>query len=96
MASRKGIPNKRTAGLLEEVRRAYPDYDPVIELIKIARDPEATRAEQIQCHKEAAKYLRRQLKAIEVSGDPERPVAMINTEPMSPEEWDKKYCEPNP
>ena len=63
-----GVPNKRKAALLKRLGEEFPDYHPVAELARIAMDPENDTATRLQAHKEVAKYVEPQLKAVEHSG----------------------------
>jgi len=67
-AGRKpGVPNRDKAVLRDMVNAAFPDWDPVLAMAKIATttmDP----AVELQACKEVAQYIHPKLKAIEHSG----------------------------
>jgi len=70
----KGSRNKPKRRLLQIIQESYPDYHPVIEMVKIANDPEAEIKQRFDANKEVAKYVEPALKAIEHSGG-DTPVA---------------------
>jgi hypothetical protein len=65
----------------------------VVRLAAIAEDPETELSTRVDCLKTVARYTRPQLRSVEVSGDPERPLAMVSDQPMSVEQWTKQHCE---
>ena len=75
MASRAGSPNRNKQSLLTRIQRDFPNYHPIIEMVKVATDTDDageyvnTLAERFNANKEVAKYVTPQLKAIEHSGD---------------------------
>ena len=75
MSRQSGIPNKNKSKLMRAIREEFPEYDPLMELVKIAMSIDGEQpvsiAERIACHKEVAQYVNPKLKAIEVSGDVE-------------------------
>ena len=68
-----GSSNKNKNRLMRAIREEFPEYDPLMELVKIAMsestDNPVSVSERIACHKEVAQYVNPKLKAIEVSGD---------------------------
>lgn len=64
---RRGTPNKRTAELLELLKKQYPKYNPVLQMAEIAQDEEVEMSLRIQCAKEVAQYLFPKRKAVELS-----------------------------
>lgn len=68
MATRAGSTNKRKSVLLARLQRDFPNYHPILELTKIANDPEADIKDRLHANKEVAKYVEPQLKAIEHTG----------------------------
>jgi hypothetical protein len=67
----KGVPNKDKRTLIERLRAEYPGYHPVIAMARIAHDPKSDRATQFAAHKEIARYIEPQRKAVEVTGAPD-------------------------
>ena len=65
MARPKGSPNKRGLAALKRVFDAYPDYDPLQALAKIAHETDDVDI-QVKCHKEIAQYVRPKLKAVDM------------------------------
>ncbi len=57
------------AMLLNEIRRRYPNYHPILAIVDIAMHEEASLDLQFNCHKTVAKYIEPELKSIEVKGD---------------------------
>lgn len=55
--------------LLSEIRRRYPNYHPILAIVDIAHNSEASLDLQFNCHKTVAKYVEPELKSIEVKGD---------------------------
>lgn len=68
---RKGRPagalSKPKQGLLARLRREFPNYHPVVELARIANDLENDVTTRKDAHKEVAKYVTPQLKAVDIS-----------------------------
>lgn len=81
MPSRKGSQNKNKDRLLRTIQEEFPNYNPLLELVKIANSEEATTAEKITCNKEVAQYVNPKLKAVEHSGD-----MTVNHVPLTKEE----------
>jgi hypothetical protein len=48
------------------VKREFPNYNAIIELVKIATDEKTPRAEKVAANKEVANYLYPKLKAMEI------------------------------
>lgn len=55
--------------LLAEIRRRYPNYHPILAIVDIAHQEEASLELQYNCHKTVAKYIEPELKSIEVKGE---------------------------
>lgn len=93
MPSREGSPNKSKNTLLARLRRDFPNYHPIIELARIGNDPENDVATRANAHKEVAKYVTPQLKALDVTSGgnpisfnfsiapPDQPAKVIEHEP---------------
>jgi hypothetical protein len=57
--------DKNLSGLGAVIRKYYPEYNAVIELIKVALSTNASNGEKIAANKEVAKYCFPQLRAVE-------------------------------
>lgn len=87
--TRKGVINKRSQGLLAMIQKDFPNYHPVMEMAKLANDPDASRDERFAANKEVAKYVTPVLKAIEHTGEGGGPLQhLISANPMTLEEWE--------
>ena len=64
----KGSINMRSQGLLAQLRRKFPGFDPIMEMAKIAIDQQHTPELRLQASKEIAKYVYPTLRAVEHSG----------------------------
>jgi len=64
-----GSKNANKDRLLRVIQKEFPNYNPLIELVKIAHDPESTITEKINCNKEVAQYVNPKLKAVEMVAD---------------------------
>ena len=73
----KGTPNKKKQELIDRIEEKYPNYDPLLSLVAIGNDPETPLELKVTCHKEVAKYIHPQRKAVDISGD-----MNINDEPI--------------
>lgn len=60
--------------LLDLVQEEFPGYDPVLAMVKIATDNENDIFLRFNAHKEVAKYIRPQLRAVEVKNVDQKPV----------------------
>ena len=69
MASRLGSPNKNKRGLLARLQQDFPNYHPIVEMARLANDPEADQQTRFNANKEVAKYVTPQLKAVDLTGD---------------------------
>ena len=67
MGSRLGSPNKNKQLLMHRLRREFPNYHPVVELARIANDLGNSVDVRKDAHKEVAKYVTPQLKAVDVT-----------------------------
>ncbi len=65
----KGVPNKPKRRLLARIQADFPDYHPVIEMVKVAIDEDADKHDRFNANKEVAKYIEPALKAIEVKSE---------------------------
>lgn len=61
----KGTPNKQKKELWELMRERFPDYHPVLAMTDIATNEENELNLRLMAHKEVAKYVCPQLKAVE-------------------------------
>lgn len=52
---------------MARLKREFPNYHPVVELARIANDPENDVKTRADAHKEVAKYVTPQLKAVDVT-----------------------------
>lgn len=75
----KGSPNKPKRALQTRLEQLFPDYHPVVEMARIANNPETDIKLRADMNKEVAKYVEPQRKAVEVSGDGGGPVRVIAT-----------------
>lgn len=75
---KKGTPNKEKQALRELLAEHYPDYHPVLALAKIATNKRTGIDRRITCHREVAKYIEPQLKAIEhTTGDEDKGLTFV-------------------
>lgn len=93
MARSVGATSKAKNTLLARLRRDFPNYHPIIELARIGNDPENDVATRANAHKEVAKYVTPQLKALDVTSGgnpisfnfsiapPDQPAKVIEHEP---------------
>jgi len=65
---KKGSVNKRSQELIDMIKKKYPRYDPVMAMIEITKKKNVKPELALQAHKEIAKYVRPQLRSIEVTG----------------------------
>jgi len=56
-----------TSNVLNEIRRFYPEYHPLVSIAKLAHSTEDERLE-FDCHRVIAKYVEPELKSLEVRG----------------------------
>lgn len=63
----KGTTNKNKAELRALLAEKFPDYHPVAAMAAIANDSKVKLEHRITCHREVAKYVEPQLKAVEHS-----------------------------
>ena len=63
-----GVPNGERKELYNLLHEKFPNYHPVIAMAIIANDPINDIELKFQAHKEVAKYVCPQLKAVEVTG----------------------------
>ena len=83
-----GTPNRSTANL----RLMAMGHDPLVELIRIARDPQTPLDKQIEVNVVLMSYAYPRLKAVEVRPEIDATVQrVISAEPMSREEWLARY-----
>jgi hypothetical protein len=74
MARTVGSINKRSQQAAIKLKGRFPDYNPLLELARIAQDPEVDVGVRVQANKEVVKYVYPQLKAVEVTGDDGGPI----------------------
>jgi hypothetical protein len=80
----KGTPNKQKKELWELMRERFPNYHPVLAMTAIATNEENELNLRLMAHKEVAKYLCPQLKAVEQNIQfTETSPPIINIEMMS-------------
>lgn len=60
--------------LMDLLQDEFPGYDPVVSMAYIAHDERYPIDLRFAAHKEVARYVRPQLKAMEISGQLENPV----------------------
>lgn len=72
-----GTPNKKSLAIRELLAQKYPGYNPVLSLVEIAQDPGNEITIRLQAHKEVAKYMAPQLKAIEIRDENEDEVKIV-------------------
>lgn len=65
---KEGSRNRKSLELETLLQKKFPNYDPVISMVEIANDKKVDMSLRLAAHKEIAKYLRPQLKAIELTG----------------------------
>lgn len=63
------VKSSKGSVLLGLIRKTYPNYHPIVAIVDIAHNPEASLELQYNCHKTVAKYIEPELKSIEVKGD---------------------------
>ncbi|MCU7801428.1 MAG: hypothetical protein KZQ70_15185 [gamma proteobacterium symbiont of Lucinoma myriamae] len=61
----KGSNNKNKDRLLRLIKDEYPDFDPILDLVRISNDSETSTADKIKCDVAISKYVYPQLKAVE-------------------------------
>jgi hypothetical protein len=59
----------RGAKILDEIRKKYPGYHPLMALADVAHDGEANLKLRAECHTTIAKYTEAQLKSVEFNGN---------------------------
>ena len=64
-----GTLNKKTKELEELIKNKYPDFNPILSMIEISRNPETPLNVRYSCLKEVAQYLFPKKKALELSSD---------------------------
>lgn len=74
---KKGTPNKDKKELRDRLNAEFPNYDPLLSLAAIGNDPKTPLEMKITCHKEIAKYIHPQRKAVEIANDIELPPIKI-------------------
>ena len=67
MGRTAGSSNKNKDRLLRQVQSEFPNYNGLVELLRLAKNPATSVNEQIQCYKEVNRYLYPTLKAIETT-----------------------------
>ena len=64
-----GATNKNKRGLLARLQQDFPNYHPIVEMARVANDPNADPQARFAANKEVAKYVTPQLKAVDLTGD---------------------------
>lgn len=82
-AEHPGLPPATLAQMLDDIQPVYEEFDPVVELAIMAADHRNEIGMRRQAATEAAKYLRPQLKAIEVDFSPLTPEAEAERQMLS-------------
>lgn len=59
----------RSNALVAMLQSEYPNYHPLMSIVRIAHNPEADLKLQFECHKVIAKYVEPELKSVEVKKD---------------------------
>ena len=68
MARPIGARNRNKQGLLARLQQEFPNYHPIVELARVANDPDVDLNIRVNANKEIAKYVTPQLKAVEHTG----------------------------
>jgi hypothetical protein len=89
MSRPAGLPNKNKQALIALLEARYPGYNPVCEMVEIAKNPENDISLRANMHKEVAKYVAPQLKAVEIETINHQPVQVqivrySDTNPIEP------------
>ena len=79
-----GIPNKDKAALRDMVNTAFPDWDPVLAMAKIATTTNDAAVE-LQACKEVAQYIHPKLKSIEHKGEVQKRIVIVDFDGDSPD-----------
>ena len=64
----KGVKNKVTNSLRERIKKKYPNFCPVEQLLQFAQDETEDTKLRAQCCKDAALYLYPKLRSVELTG----------------------------
>jgi len=80
MARIAGTKNKNKDRLLRQIQEEFPNYNGLIELLKIANSSETSTSEKINCHTTVCKYIYPALKAVEYKAS----IDVMPAEPLSP------------
>lgn len=84
-AGRKpGVPNKDKAALRDMVNEAFPGWDPVLAMAKIASTTTDKDLELAAC-KEVAQYIHPKLKSIEHKGEIQKRIVIVDFDGDSPD-----------
>lgn len=90
--SRKGRPNKRSAGLLAEIKRQFPNYDPIMHMAGVAADEDNPQEMRLDASKTIAQYVYPKLKAIEITGEDGGALRhIISADPMTLAQWEEAH-----
>lgn len=88
---KRGVPNRNTFDLVTVINERFPGYDPIDALINIARVSTNPLEIRVSCHKEVAKYMYAQKKAIDITGDmnlhEDSVVFVVPEQAVSTEQW---------
>lgn len=74
----KGTPNKQTMDVVKLLEEKFPGYNPVVAMAQMAHDTNLTPELRLAAHREAAKYVAPQRKAVEVTGEVNGSVKLID------------------
>lgn len=71
MARPKGALNKRKESLLARIQREFPNYHPLMKMIKMAHDEsnDLTDSERAKIHTDVCQYIEPKRKAVEHTGN---------------------------
>lgn len=59
----------RGAALVSMIHTEYPNYHPLLSIVRLAHHPDADMRLQFECHKTIVKYIEPELKSVEVKSD---------------------------
>lgn len=71
-----GSTGRKRRLLTDLLRQEFPDYDPVIDMARIATDPTTEVSVRLAASKEVAQYIHHKLRAVEVTGLDGEPVQL--------------------
>ena len=71
-----GSKNQPKRALLALIQEKFPNYHPVLEMAKLANDPEADATLRFNASKEVAQYVEPKRKAVEFTGEGGSPLVV--------------------